>query len=292
MKPQLATQFKQLLNSPEIHYLMEAHNAISAKIAESCGFKALWASGLSIATALGVRDSNELSWTQMIDVLAYMTDAISIPILVDGDTGHGNFNNARNFAKKLSNIGIAGVCIEDKLFPKTNSFLGESQQLASIHEFCGKIQAIKDHQTNIDFCVIARTESLIVGAGMDEALRRAEAYRTAGADAILIHSKKNTAEEVLTFAKHWDNRCPLVIVPTKYYNTPTVLFKEAAISLIIWANHNLRASMKAMNDVCTEIFNHQNLIGVEKKITTLEEIFSIIDYQELAHSENKYLTKN
>ena len=112
----------------------------------------------------------------MLDVLEYMADATTLPILVDGDTGHGNFNNVRRFVSKLGERGIAGVCIEDKLFPKTNSFIGEAQPLADIEEFCGRIKAGKDSQVDDDFVLVARVEALISGWPMEEALRRAEAY--------------------------------------------------------------------------------------------------------------------
>ena len=106
--------------------------------------------------AFGVRDSNEASWTQVLEVLDFMSDATSIPILVDGDTGYGNFNNLRRLVRKLGQCGIAAVCIEDKQFPKTNSFVGQVQPLADIDEFCGKIKAGKDSQLDDDFCLIAR----------------------------------------------------------------------------------------------------------------------------------------
>ena len=117
------TQLKTLIQSNKLEFLMESHNGLSAKIAEETGFKGIWASGLSISASLGVRDNNEASWTQVIDVLEFMSDATSIPILLDGDTGYGNFNNVRRLIKKLEQRDIAGVCLEDKLFPKTNSFI-------------------------------------------------------------------------------------------------------------------------------------------------------------------------
>src|SRR5690606_11405490 len=172
-----------MLQSPRLEFLMEAHNGLSAKIVEEAGFKGIWASGLSISAALGVRDNNEASWTQVLEVLEFMSDATSIPILLDGDTGYGNFNNMRRLVKKLEQRNIAGVCIEDKIFPKTNSFIaGETQPLADIEEFCGKIKAAKDAQLDDDFVVVARVEAFIAGWGLEEALRRAEAYRQAGAD--------------------------------------------------------------------------------------------------------------
>jgi len=215
------------LTSQTLSFLMEAHNGLSAKLVEEAGIAGIWASGLAVSAALGLRDNNEASWTQILDVLEYMADATSLPILVDGDTGYGNFNNVRRLVRKLCQRGIAGVCIEDKLFPKTNSFIGEAQPLAEIAEFCGRIKAGKDSQTEDEFSLVARIEALISGHGMDEALRRAEAYHAAGADAVLIHSKRSTAGEIFAFAERWGNRCPVVIVPTMYYATPTEQFREA-----------------------------------------------------------------
>jgi phosphoenolpyruvate phosphomutase len=238
---------------------------------------------------LGVRDNNEVSWTQVLEVLEYMSDAASIPILVDGDTGYGNFNNVRRVVRKLCQRDIAGVCIEDKLFPKTNSFIGDGQPLADMDEFCGKIKAGKDSQTNSDFCLVARVEALISGWGMDEALRRAEAYHGAGADAILMHSKKTHGEEILTFKKEWGDRCPVVIVPTTYWETPTQEYRDAKMSLIIWANHNLRMAISAMRDVSAQIMNDQSLINVENNVTTIKEIFQLQGNEELEEAEKRYL---
>ena len=184
-RPSRSAQLRRMLQSAELEFLMEAHNGLSARIVREAGFKGIWASGLSISAQFGVRDNNEASWTQVVDVLEFMADASDLPILLDGDTGYGNFNNMRRLVRKLEQRGIAGVCIEDKQFPKTNSFLnGERQPLAEIEEFVGKIAAGKDTQTDPNFSIVARVEALIAGWGMDEALRRAEAYRLAGADAI------------------------------------------------------------------------------------------------------------
>ena len=115
------------------------------------GFKGIWGSGLSVSAQLGVRDSNEASWTQVVDVLEFMSDATDIPILLDADTGYGNFNNARRLVQKLETRGIAGACLEDKLFPKTNSLLdGRAQPLADIEEFSLKIKACKGMQLMFD----------------------------------------------------------------------------------------------------------------------------------------------
>jgi len=284
------TQLKDILSSPKLNFLMEAHNGLSAKIVEEAGFNGIWASGLSISASMGLRDNNEASWTEVLDILEYMSDATEIPILLDGDTGYGNFNNARRLVKKLEQINIAGVCIEDKIFPKANSFInGEAQPLASIEEFSGKIKAMKDTQLDKNFMVVARVEAFIVGWGLKEALKRAEAYRKAGADAILMHSKKSTIEEIEMFMKEWSGRHPVVIVPTKYYNTPTEQFRELGVNAVIWANQNLRASVKAMQNISKQILQEENLIHVENQIVSVEEIFRLQNAEELQTAEKKYL---
>ncbi|MBN4016553.1 phosphoenolpyruvate mutase [Rhodospirillaceae bacterium AH-315-P19] len=288
-QPTKAGLLRRALLAPELSFLMEAHNGLSAKIVEEAGFRGIWASGLSISAALGVRDNNEASWTQVLEILEFMSDATTIPILVDGDTGYGNFNNVRRLVTKLCQRGIAGVCIEDKLFPKTNSFLGEGQPLADIDEFCGKIKAGKDSQLDPDFCVIARIEAFIAGWGLDEALRRAEAYHRAGADALLIHSKKKTPDEIFSFMKEWGDTCPIVIVPTMYYSTPTEQFEKANVSTVIWANHNLRAAISGMRAVSKQIYESKSLINVEDSIAPVKDVFALSGQTELAEAERRYL---
>jgi phosphoenolpyruvate phosphomutase len=286
-----SAKLRQMLHSAELEFLMEAHNGLSARIVREAGFKGIWASGLSISAQFGVRDNNEASWTQVVDMLEFMADASDLPILLDGDTGYGNFNNMRRLVRKLEQRGIAGVCIEDKQFPKTNSFLnGERQPLADIEEFVGKIAAGKDTQQDSNFSIVARVEALIAGWGMDEALRRAEAYRLAGADAILIHSKLSKPDEIVKFAKEWARRSPLVIVPTRYYSTPTEVFRQAGISTVIWANHLVRSATAAMQSVAKEIFESQTLVNVEDRIVSVNEIFRLQDADEYAAAERIYLS--
>jgi phosphoenolpyruvate phosphomutase len=288
-----SAKLRQMLQSAELEFLMEAHNGLSARIVREAGFKGIWASGLSISAQFGVRDNNEASWTQVVDMLEFMADASDLPILLDGDTGYGNFNNMRRLVRKLEQRGIAGVCIEDKQFPKTNSFLnGERQPLADIEEFVGKIAAGKDTQQDPNFSIVARVEALIAGWGMDEALRRAEAYRLAGADAILIHSKLSKPDEIVTFAKEWARRSPLVIVPTRYYSTPTEVFRQAGISTVIWANHLVRAAASAMQSVAKEIFESQTLVNVEDHIVSVNEIFRLQDAEEYSAAERIYLSNS
>lgn len=283
------TQLKNMLESRQTEFILEAHNGLSARIVEEAGFKGIWGSGLALSAQHAVRDNNELSWTQVVEQLAFMTDVTSIPILLDGDTGYGDFNNMRRLVRKLGQTDVAGVCIEDKLFPKTNSFIqGEAQPLEDIQTFCGKIQAGKDSQTDDDFCIVARVEAFIAGWGLDEALKRAEAYHQAGADAILIHSKHSQPDEVLEFAAEWANRCPLVLVPTKYYATPTEVFEQAGISLVIWANHMLRTAISAMQATASNIHKTRSLVESEGRIATVSEIFRLQGADELLEAEKRY----
>ena len=268
-----AKAFKSLLNSNSTEFISEAHNGISAKIVQESGFKGVWASGLTLSAQYGVRDNNEASWTQVLDMVEFMSDATSIPILLDGDTGYGNFNSFRRLVRKLEQIEVGGVCIEDKLFPKTNSFIsGEKQELADPIEFAGKIKAGKDTQKDDNFCIIARTEAFIAGWGLKEALRRSEIYMNAGADGILIHSSKSDATEIIEFCKEWANRLPVVIVPTKYYKTPTKVFIESDVKLVVWANHLLRSSVKSMQETSSMLFKDQSLVNIEQLICPANNI--------------------
>jgi phosphoenolpyruvate phosphomutase len=285
-------QFKTLLLSDQLEFICEAHSGVSAKIVQEAGFRGIWASGLSISAQFGVRDNNEASWTQILENLEFMSDATTIPILLDGDTGYGNFNNMQRLVRKLEQRKIAAVCIEDKLFPKTNSFIkGGTQPMADMHEFCGKIKAGKDAQTDPDFCIIARVEAFICGWGLTEALRRAEAYHQAGADGILIHSALSVPDEILAFKQEWGNRCPVVIVPTKYYATPTDVFRQHGFSMVIWANHMLRTAVAAMQKTARTLKEHENLLSVEDKVAPVSEIFRLQNAAELQEAEDRYLPR-
>lgn len=270
-----------------LSFLMEAHDALSGAIAKRAGFKGLWASGLSIASSLGYRDANEASWSQLVDVVERIVDATELPVLVDGDGGFGNFNNARLLARKLRQRGAAGIALEDTCFPKMNSFVGDRHPLADIDEFSGRVRAVKD-AVGEELVLVARIEALIAGYGMEEAMIRASAYATAGADAILIHSRKSTPEEIVSFASAWQNRLPVVIVPTKYYRTPASAYRDAGISTVIWANHSMRAAIAAMRRVCGRIVAEEGIAGIEPEVASLDEVFELLRYDELARAEARY----
>ena len=283
-------KLRDLLESPRVEQILEAHNSLSATIVEEAGIPGLWASSLTLSCAAGLRDNSELTMTEVLDVLETMTARARIPILFDGDTGYGQFSHFQQLVRKLCLRRVGGVCIEDKVFPKTNSFLrSEGQSLAPIEEFAGKIRAGKDAQTDPDFVVAARTEALIVGLDTAAAIERAERYVDAGADAILIHSKERTFSQVQDFMSKWSGRAPVICVPTTYYSTPMAAFEQAGISLVIWANHMLRAGIGAMQKVANEIGATGTARDLEDAIAPVKEVFRLQDADGLLAGEKVYL---
>lgn len=283
-----AETFRKILHGDKLDLILEAHNGLSARVVEEAGFSTIWASGLSISSSLGLRDCNEASWSQVVDVTHSIHDAVTIPILFDGDSGFGNFNNVRHIVKKLSHYGIAGISLEDKLFPKMNSFISGEHSLSTVEEFTGKIKAAQDSKTKEHFTVIARTEALIAGLGVSTALKRAEQYHMAGADAVFIHSKDSDGQDILEFGKRWENRCPLVVAPTTYINTPLSLLEDAGVSIYICANHLMRASIMAMRQTAQQIRQDNNIYTVNKSISSLSDVFDLLNYDELKTAECRY----
>ncbi|CAM4498156.1 isocitrate lyase/phosphoenolpyruvate mutase family protein [Nocardia ninae] len=280
-------RLRRLLADPAPSFLMGAHDGLSARIAAEAGFAGIWASGLCMSTVLGARDSDEVSWGELLALAARVVESGAIPVLVDADTGYGNFNTARRVAARAEQIGAAGICMEDKVFPKMNSYFGDSHPLAPIGEMCTKIAACRD-KVDAQFVLVARTEALIAGAGLAEALRRAEAYREAGADAIFIHSRQRTIDEIAEFTTEWGNRLPMVIAPTTYHETPQERYAELGIAAVIWANQAMRATVVAMRQVCRSL-RLDGAAAVEPTIAALGEVFALMGYQDLETDEEHYI---
>jgi phosphoenolpyruvate phosphomutase len=283
-----ARKLRELFEQDGISCIAGAHNALGAKLVEKNGFDGVWASGLEISTAYAVPDANILTMSEFLNAAEAMNEAVSIPVIADCDTGFGNSGNVIYMVKKYENAGIAAVCIEDKHFPKVNSLYPGRQELASIAEFVGKIMAAKNAQRDKDFMVIARVEALIAGWGMDEALKRAHAYVDAGADAILIHSKQKTPNEIIEFAKAWENRVPLVVVPTTYFSITVDELEDIGVKMVIYANHGLRAAIKAMDETLGIIAREGTTRNIEGKIADLKEVFEIQGMQKFRESESRY----
>jgi phosphoenolpyruvate phosphomutase len=157
-----------------------------------------------------------------------------------------------------------------------------------VENFCAKIKAGKDAQLAPDFVLVARTEAFITGHGLEEALKRAEAYREAGADAIIVHSRQTHPGEVMAFLSEWGNRLPVILIPTMYYSTPVREFERAGASMVIWANHLLRAGLQAMQETATQIQKDEGVLSVEDQIAPISEVFRIQGDEELQEAELKY----
>ncbi len=283
-----SAKLRELFRKGNIVKVMGSHDALGAKLAENSGFDAVWASGLEISTSHGVPDANILTMTDFLDAAISMNEAVSVPVVADCDTGFGNSNNVIHMVKKYEAAGIAAVCIEDKHFPKVNSFIPGRQELAPISEFVGKILAAKNAQSTKDFMVIARVEALIAGWGMEEALKRANAYRDAGADAILIHSKAKDLKEIKEFISKWKNRLPLVVVPTTYYKVSAKELESIGIKMVIYANQGMRASIKAMSDTYSEIIRSGSTASIEDSIASMKEVFELQGMTKMKENELIY----
>jgi phosphoenolpyruvate phosphomutase len=256
--------------------LLEAHNAVSARIASEAGADALWASSLTLSCSFGYPDDESLPFEQAEDMIAAIVTSSAVPVLVDGDTGGCGSRDVTTIVRGLCRIGAAGVAFEDKRAPKINSLTpGGGHRLATIDEFAGRIGAARAAQTNPGFVVVARTEALIAGLGLAEALARAEAYVDAGADAVLIHSKAPTFDEVARFLRGWSRSAPVLCVPTTYAATPPDAFAAAGVAGVIWANQLMRAAVDAMQLTARDIIRARNAAGVEHRIAPVPELWRL-----------------
>ena len=265
-----------------------AFDAMSAKLVEVNGFDAIWAGGFAISATHALPDASILTMTEFLNVASNMEEASNIPIIADCDTGFGGPSNVSHMVKKYEKAGIAAVCIEDKTFPKQNSFLENSkQELLSEKDFVAKIIAARDAKENHNFTIIARTEALISGMGMKEAIKRALAYEKAGADAILIHSKQDSPNEVFEFSESWGGTLPLVVVPTSY---PTVKLDELIshnIKMIIYANQTLRAIHASISKTLKQIKNSDSISDISEDLSSMQEIFQLQETYNIKKQEEK-----
>ena len=276
------------LESKSILKVGGAFDALSAKLVEINSFDAIWAGSFAISATHALPDASILTMTEFLNAATNMEASCNIPIIADCDTGFGGPSNVSHMVKKYEKSGIAAVCIEDKTFPKQNSFLEDGkQELLPEKEFVAKIIAAKEAQENPNFMLIARTEALISGMGMKEAIKRANAYEKAGADAILIHSKQDSPEEVFEFSESWGGTLPLVVVPTSF---PTVKIDELIshkIKMIIYANQTLRATHAIISKVLGQLKNSTSINDISVDMTSMQEIFQLQETYSIKKQEEK-----
>src|SRR5882757_1095839 len=216
-----------LRSKPDVHrpaVAMAAHNPLSAKLAAAAGFDAIWGSGFELSASYAVPDANILPMGTHLEMMRAIGEVQDAPVIADIDTGFGNAVNVAYAVPRYAAAGVTAVVMEDKTFPKDSSLrAGGRQELVPIGEFQGKLGAARAAAGGI--LVMARTEALIAGLGQEEALRRGAAYAEAGADAVLIHSKQKTPDEIMSFCRAWPGSVPLVLVPTSY---PQISFADVA----------------------------------------------------------------
>ena len=286
-----AAELRKLMNRPGIIRTVGAHDALSAKMIERAGFDAIWASGFGISASLKcIPDGSFLTMTEQLEVTKNIVEAVEIPIIADCDTGFGNALNVMRTVQDYEKAGIAGICIEDNVFPKRCSFYaGVRRELVSADEHAGKVRAAKSAQASPDFLVIARTEALIAGWGQEEALKRAEAYADAGADAVLIHSKSPTFDELRTVAAQWSGRVPLVVVPTIFGAVTAEELERHGFKIVIFANQVIRTAIKAMRDTLDVLKKAGRAEAVSDRMVALQEVYDLVGVTKMEEDERKFL---
>ena len=279
--------FKKLKENP-ILKVAGAFDAMSAKLVELNNFDAVWAGSFAISAINAVPDASILTMTEFFDAASKMVNVCKIPVIADCDTGYGGPNNVRHLVKKYESAGIAAISIEDKIFPKQNSLLENSKQdLLSEKDFVAKIIAATEAKQDENFMIIARTEALIAEKGMDEALKRADAYENAGANAILIHSKKNTPNEIFEFTDKWDGDIPLVVVPTSYPSVKVDELISHKIKMVIYANQSLRAAHNIMLKTLKDILEKDSLEQVNIELSSMNDIFTLQEMYKINDQEKR-----
>lgn len=264
------------------------YDTMSAILVEEAKFDAIWISGLGLSVSKkGRPDASIISMSEIVETTYNISNVVSLPLIIDMDSGFGNAINVYYHIKELVKAGAAGVCIEDNIFPKSNSFyLGIQKSLVSTIEMQNKIKAAKD-SSHDDFVVIARNESLIVGTDINEALDRSYAYEEAGADGLVVHSADWTLVEA--FLERWKGKVSLVCIPTKMPHVSITELINKRFEMLIYANQALRASLKYSKQVLDDIIVNGISKESESKISSVKEVFDLVNMDFLSDLERRYL---
>ena len=250
---------RRLINIKPIVRILEAHNGLTGLIVEKTSiekdgrkieFDGIWESSLTDSTSKGKPDTELVDFTSRFQSIEEILEVTTKPIIVDGDTG-GKIEHFKFRVKTLERLGVSAIIIEDKVGSKRNSLFGTDveQHQDTIENFSRKIHEGKKSLVTEDFMIIARIESLILKNGMDDALRRAKAYIKAGSDGIMIHSKEKNGIEIIEFCnkyKKYENRVPLIVVPSTYAHMTEIELQKLGVNVIIYANHLIRSAYPAM----------------------------------------------
>jgi phosphoenolpyruvate phosphomutase / 2-hydroxyethylphosphonate cytidylyltransferase len=282
-------KLKRLVDAKEIVRILESHNSLTGMIIEKLKviknknyleFDGMWSSSLTDSISRGKPDNQSVDYSSRILGLNEILDVTTKPVIFDADNG-GRIEHLTYLVKTLERCGVSGIVLEDKIGLKKNSLFKNQSGVKqdSIKNFCKKIKKAKTSKINDDFFIIARIESFILGKGLNDALRRAEAYSKAGADAILIHSKEKTPKEIFKFSKIFGKskfKKPLVAVPSTYSKTYEKDLIKNNFKIVIYANHLMRSAYPAMLNSAKKILYNQRTHEIEKKISSVKEIISLI----------------
>ncbi|MDF2968313.1 MAG: pepM [Nocardioidaceae bacterium] len=268
-----------------------AHDAMSAILIEGHGFDAVWVSGFGVsAMAHGLPDLNLVTQTETLDATRRIEGVTDLPVVVDCDNGYGGFSNVVRTVVDFDRAGVSAVCIEDNLFPKRNSlYQGQSRrELVDTKEQARRLRAAKAAQESPSFVLIARVEALIAGHGIDAAIERAVAYAEAGADAILIHSKDKSLQEIEGFLARWRDTglsTPLVAVPTLFPDYTAEQLHEKGFSMVILANQPMRASVQAMEETLRVLRAEGKPAAADPHIAKVNHIFELVHTKETIEAD-------
>lgn len=284
------SRLKRLLNSKKLVKFLDIHNALSGLIIENLTyvnnrnenyeFDGMWASSLTDSTARGKPDIEAVDLTSRLNTINDVLEVTTKPIIFDGDTG-GKIEHFKFTVRTLERLGVSAIIIEDKIGLKQNSLFGNDvfQQQDDIESFCEKITAGKNSKNTEDFMIIARIESLILDKGMDDAVIRAQHYINAGADGIMIHSRKKEPDEVLKFCSHYQGlskKKPLVVVPSTYNSITEKELEDNGVNIVIYANHLLRSAYPAMLETAKSILKNQRSLECDNNLLPINEIIKLI----------------
>ncbi|MFE5321779.1 phosphoenolpyruvate mutase [Paenibacillus sp. NPDC056579] len=281
---------RSLLQEGRLLRFLEAHNGLTGLIVDrakvtlengqSKAYDGMWLSSLCDSTAKGKPDIELVDFTSRLDTLHHIQEVSTKPIILDGDTG-GQIEHLVFHIKTLERWGVSAIILEDKIGLKKNSLFGTEadQQQDSIAHFQSKIRACKQAQDHSDFMVIARIESLILNKGLPDALHRAAAYVQAGADGILIHSKKEQPDEIFAFLREFKPQfkdIPVVVVPSTFSSVTETELESAGVNIVIYANHLLRSAYLSMNRVAHTILQQDRAYEVESECEPIPDIIRIL----------------
>lgn len=283
-------RLKRLIELCPIVKTIEVHNGLTGLIAEKTvvsnretldQFDAMWVSSLCDSTAKGKPDIELVDMSSRLRTIDDVMEVTTKPIILDGDTG-GLIEHFVYNVRTLERMGVSAVIIEDKTGLKKNSLFGTEvrQTQDSIANFCAKIRAGKNVQLTDDFMIIARIESLILERGMEDALERAFAYVEAGADGIMIHSRKKTPNEILEFCDRFrvhNAHTPIVVVPTSFNSITENELAEHGVNIVIYANQLTRSAFPAMQETAKEILKNHRALEVDNKLMPIKDIITLID---------------